>query len=478
VNLVHNTSGLPARGRAIGVRTFSSLRLHNYRLWFIGQTISQSGSWMQSLAQSWLVLTLTGSALDLGITVALQFAPVLLFGTVGGLVAGRVNKRTALLVTQTAFLIQSAVLSALLFTGVTRLWMVWVLASVYGLINVVDNPTRQIFVMEMVGREDLANAVALNSVIVNASRIAGPAAAGVLIYALGFAWTFAANAATFVAVIAALVAMRTVELHRAAPVRRASGQIRAGLRYAWNTWELRVPLLMMAVVGTLSYNFSVIMPLLASRVFHHGAGTLSALTVAMGIGALGGGLFTAARRRPGYRLLVAVTLAFGLLTVAVAMAPTLIVALILLIPMGAASVSFIATGNSLLQLRSSGAMRGRVMGLWAIVFLGSTPIGGPLTGFLAAHLGARVTLAIGGAAAVVAAGGAALVLRRIRAEEAVEASAASASGSVGDECDGPETRCPGKPLPAGSLAPACGAGRAGEPLSVGAYRQPTQGPGR
>jgi len=173
-----------------------------------------------------------------------------------------------------------------------------------------------------------------------------------------------------------------------------------------------------------------------------------------------------------------VTLAFGLLTVAVAMAPTLIVALILLIPMGAASVSFIATGNSLLQLRSSGAMRGRVMGLWAIVFLGSTPIGGPLTGFLAAHLGARVTLAIGGAAAVVAAGGAALVLRRIRAEEAVEASAASASGSVGDECDGPETRCPGKPLPAGSLAPACGAGRAGEPLSVGAYRQPTQGPGR
>jgi MFS family permease len=483
VRLARSISGLPARGRSVGVRTFSSLRLHNYRLWFIGQTISQSGSWMQSLAQSWLVYQLTGSALDLGITAGLQFAPVLVFGTIGGLVAGRVNKRIALLVTQSAFLLQSAVLSVLLFTGVARLWMVWVLAAIYGLINVVDNPTRQIFVMEMVGREDLANAVALNSVIVNASRIAGPAVAGVLILAVGLAWTFAVNAATFVAVIAALLAMRSAELYRSAPVKRARGQIRAGLRYAWGTWELRVPLLMMAVVGTLSYNFSVIMPLLAGKVFHHGAGTLSALTVAMGVGALGGGLFTAARRRPGYRLLVIVALVFGLCTIAVALAPTLIVALAVLVPMGAASVSFIATGNSLLQLHSTGAMRGRVMGLWAIVFLGSTPIGGPLTGFLAAHLGTRATLAIGGGAAVLAAGGAALVLRRIRAEQ--EAEALAGLTPTGDECDGSATRRPGEPLPAGSAVAACrersAAGErhtAGEPLTAGAYRRPTPGPSR
>jgi MFS family permease len=225
------------------------------------------------------------------------------------------------------------------------------------------------------------------------------------------------------------------------------------------------------------------MPLLAGKVFHHGAGTLSALTVAMGVGALGGGLFTAARRRPGYRLLVIVALVFGLCTIAVALAPTLIVALAVLVPMGAASVSFIATGNSLLQLHSTGAMRGRVMGLWAIVFLGSTPIGGPLTGFLAAHLGTRATLAIGGGAAVLAAGGAALVLRRIRAEQ--EAEALAGLTPTGDECDGSATRRPGEPLPAGSAVAACrersAAGErhtAGEPLTAGAYRRPTPGPSR
>ncbi len=295
--------------------------------------------------------------------------------------------------------------------------------------------------------------------IVNASRIVGPAAAGVLILAVGLAWTFAANAATFLAVIAAIAAMRTGELHWTAPVRRAKGQIRAGLRYAWHTWELRVPLLMMAVVGTLSYNFSVIMPLLAGKVFHHGAGTLSALTVAMGIGALVGGLFTAARRRPGYRLLVVVTLAFGVFTLAVAVAPSLPLALALLVPMGAASVSFIATGNSLLQLHSAGAMRGRVMGLWAIVFLGSTPIGGPLTGFLAAHLGTRVTLAIGGAAAVMVACGAALVLRRIRAEQDRRGAGSAGADHAGDESLVRRRVCPG------------------EPLSAGAYRRPYAGPG-
>ena len=214
--------------------------------------------------------------------------------------------------------------------------------------------------------------------------------------------------------IAALYAMRPSELHRRPPVGRAKGQIRAGLRYAWQAWELRVPLLMMAVIGTLAYNFSVILPLYAHDVFHRGAGTYSALTVAMGLGALAGGLTIAARRRPSHRLLVAVSLAFGVFILAVAAAPTLPICLAMLVLMGAASIMFIATANSLLQLNSSSAMRGRVMALWAVVFLGSTPIGAPLIGFIAGHYGARFALCVGGVATVLIAFWAGFELRRIR----------------------------------------------------------------
>ena len=396
-------------------RMFRSLRTRNYRLWFFGQTVSQSGTWMQSVAQYWLVYhNLTHSALDLGITAALQFAPVLLFGTIGGLVADRFDKRKVLLVTQTAFTAQATVLWLLVASGSVRLWMVWVLASLYGFINVADNPSRQSFVVEMAGPDDLANAVALNSVIVNSSRIVGPMLAGILIATAGISWAFLANAVSFAAVIGALYAMRPSELHRRPPVGRAKGQIRAGLRYAWQAWELRVPLIMMAVIGTLAYNFSVILPLFAHDIFHRGAGTYSALTVAMGIGALAGGLAIASRQRPSHKLLVAVSLAFGVFILGVAAAPSLPLCLALLVLMGAASIMFIATANSLLQLNSSGAMRGRVMALWAVVFLGSTPIGAPLIGFIAGRYGARFALGLGGVATVLVAIWAGLALRRIR----------------------------------------------------------------
>ena len=416
-------SGFPAKARAAEAsgfltRMFRSLRTRNYRLWFLGQTVSQSGTWMQSVAQYWLVLQLTHSAFDLGITAALQFTPVLVFGTVGGLLADRFDKRRLLLVTQTAFTVQAVALWALVASGSVQLWMVWALALLFGFINVVDNPSRQSFVMEMAGREDLANAIALNSVIVNVSRIVGPAIAGVLIATVGLSWAFLANAISFAAVIGALYAMRPADLHRRPPVTRAKGQIRAGLRYAWGAWELRVPLLMMAVIGTLAYNFSVILPLYAHDIFQRGAGTYSALTVAMGVGALAGGLVVASRRRPSYRLLVLVSLAFGVLILAVAVAPTLPLALVLLALMGAASLMFIALANSLLQLNSSGAMRGRVMSLWAIVFLGSTPIGAPLIGFVAEHYGARIALGVGGVATVLVALWAGLALRRIRDDNA------------------------------------------------------------
>jgi len=401
-------------------RTFRSLRVRNYRIWFVGQTISLSGTWMQSTAQSWLVWSLTHNAFYLGLTAALQFLPVLLLGAYGGVIADRFDKRHVLMATQALFMLQALVIWLVVATGVVQLWMVWALALAMGLINVFDNPSRQSFAIEMVGPDDLSNAVGLNSVIVNASRIVGPAVAGVLIWKVGLSWTFLFNAVSFTAVLVALVAMRPGELHRVARLSAARGQVRAGLRYAWGSWELRVPLLMMAVVGTLSYNFIVILPLFAGSVFHRGGGTYGALTTAMGVGALAGALAVASRLRPRYQQLVLVTFAFGAFAMAVAVAPTLLIALVLLVPMGAASVSFIALANSLLQLNSSGQMRGRVMALWAIVFLGSTPIGAPLTGLVAAHFGARAALGMGAVAALLAALGGGLALRRIRNEQRAE----------------------------------------------------------
>lgn len=414
---------------------FSSLRVRNYRLWFFGQTVSQSGAWMQAVAQNAFVLfQLHGSAMDLGITSALQYGPVLVLGPVGGLLADRFDKRKLLIVTQSAFTAQALALGVLVAAGVAQMWMVWALAFVMGVINSVDNPARQSFVAEMVGAGDLTNAVGLNSVIVNSSRIVGPAIAGILIVTVGMSWTFMINAASFIAVLAALYAMRSSELRRQPPVPRAKGQVVEGLRYTLGKWELRVPVLMMAVISTLAYNFSIVLPLFA-HVFARGAGTYSAMTTAMGVGALFGALAAAARRRPGYRLLVLVTTAFGAFTVAVAVAPSLTLMLLLLVPMGAASVLFIATANSLLQLNSSDEMRGRVMALWAMVFLGATPIGGPLTGFADAHLGVRLTMAGGGVATLLTALAAAYALRGIRRERR----AAKAAERAVETCRARET---------------------------------------
>ena len=433
----------PTRARALVGRTFRSLHVRNYRLWFVGQLISTTGTWMQSTAQAWLVLRLTGSAVDLGITVGLQFGPVLFLGPWGGVIADRFDKRRVLIATQSAFMAQAAVLGVLVVTGVVQVWMVWSLALLMGLINAADNPSRQAFAAEMVGKEDLVNAVALNSVIINSSRIIGPAIAGVLIATAGTAVVFLLNAASFVAVIGGLLAMDTAALHRAARAPRAKGQIRAGLRYAWRTWELRLPLLLMAIVSTLGYNFSVILPLLAKQTFHAGSATFGALAAAMGVGAFGGSLLTASRRRPSFRLLIVATVFFGAFSVFVALAPTLELALLLLVPMGAAGIVFVATTNSLLQLNSIGAMRGRVMALWAVVFLGSTPIGGPLTGVVAAHLGVRTALALGGTATVAAATWGWLELRRLRRHAAAGAAPHPARGPEEAPAALARTRPPG-----------------------------------
>jgi MFS family permease len=385
-------------------QTFRSLRVRNYRVYFISQLISVSGTWMQSIAQAWLVLRLTGSGVDLGIVTGLQFLPVLLFGPFGGLVADRFDKRHLLYATQTAGGLLALTLGILDVTHAVQLWQVYLLATGLGIVNLFDNPARQTFVMEMVGRDDLPNAVSLNSVVMNASRVVGPAIGGLVIVLFGLSVCFFFNAVSYVAVLIGLSMMRIADLHRTPPVEKARGQIRQGLRYVWRTPPLRNTLVAMAVIGIFAYNFTVTLALLAKTTFHGGAGAFSLLTACMGVGAIAGGLVAAHRAKPTPRLLHGLALVFGVLLVGVAFAPTLIVAMVLIVFMGAASIGFIATANATLQLQSEPAMRGRVMSLYAMAFLGSTPIGAPLVGAIAEWSNPRISIAVGGIATVVAAG--------------------------------------------------------------------------
>ena len=375
-------------------RTFRSLRTRNYRLYFFGQIVSLTGTWMQSVAQAWLVLRLTGSGLALGTTAALQFTPILLAGPWGGVIADRVNKRRLIIWTQSAAGALAHVLGLLTLENVVRLWIVYVLAFVLGVVNLVDMPARQSFVFEMVGPESLANAVSLNSVVVNGARVVGPAVAGLLIASVGLTPCFLINAASYLAVIASLLAIDTARLNRPTPIARGPGQLRAGLRYVWSRPELRTPLLMMAVVGTLAYNFSVVLPLLAETTFGAGARAYGGMFSVMGVGAVLGGLVFAARARPTRRLLAAAAVGFGVAIGLAAAASNLALATLAMLPVGAASTAFIATSNSLLQLNASSEMRGRVMSLFAMVFLGSTPIGGPLVGWIAERFGPRDALGL------------------------------------------------------------------------------------
>jgi MFS family permease len=393
------------RLRATAAATFKSLHTRNFRIYFCAQLISVSGTWMQSVAQAFLVLRLAAPAhagVSLGLVTALQFLPMLLFGTWGGLIADRFDKRRLLYGTQSTAGVLALTLGLLTALGAVRLWQVFLLAGLLGFVNMIDNPARQTFVLELVGRDDLTNAVSLNSVVMNSARVIGPAIGGALIAFVGLAACFEVNAASYVAVIIGLSLMHRAELHRTKPVARARGQLRAGLRYVWRTPGLRHPLLLVAVVGTLAYNFQVVLALFARFTFHGGAGVYSALTSLMGGGAVVGGLIVAARNRPNIHRLTAVGMAFGTLILAVALAPNLATALVLIVPMGALSISFIATANATLQLRAEPSMRGRVMALYAIAFLGTTPIGSPLVGWISQAASPRAALAVGAVATVAA----------------------------------------------------------------------------
>jgi MFS family permease len=406
--------------------TFRSLHVRNYRLFFSAQLISVSGTWMQTVAQAFLVLKLAPHAragVDLGVVTALQFVPMLLLGAWGGLIADRLDKRRLLYCTQSAAGLLALALALLTATHEVRLWQVFVLATCLGVVNMIDNPARQTFVLELVGRDDLPNAVSLNSVVMNSARVIGPAIGGLLISLVGLAVCFEVNAASYLAVIVGLSMMRRGELHRTVPVARAKGQLRQGLRYVWRTPGLRDPLLLVAVAGTLAYNFQVVLALFAKFTFHGGAGIYSVLTSAMGGGAVIGGLVVASRIRPDIHRLTAIALTFGVLITAVALSPNLPWALVFIVPMGAASIAFIATANATLQLRADPSMRGRVMALYAVAFLGTTPIGSPLVGWISQVSSPRVALAVGGVSTIVAA---ALTLRHHRREHARTAVSAAA----------------------------------------------------
>ena len=388
---------------AVAHRTFAAMRFRNYRLYLGSQIVSFSGSWMQALAQSWLVLQLTGSGTALGTVVACQFIPTLLLSPYGGMVADRVDKRKLIMATQAMAGLLALILGVVTIAGAVELWMVYVIAAGFGAVTAIDNPARQTFVMEMVGPDDLSNAVTLNSVAVNAARIIGPAIGGVLIATLGVGQCFIFNAVSYLAVIVALQLVRRHELHPAIRAPRAPRQLREGFRYAWNQPMLRTTLVMLVLVGTFTFEFTVTLPLLTDTTFDAGAGGLAALSALMGFGAVVGGLIVAATGAPTLRRLVATAASFGTAMMVLAAAPTMTAAYITMPFVGAASISMIALSNATLQLNSHPMLRGRVMALFAMALIGTSPIGGPIIGVIGEHVSPRAALAAGGIAAFVAA---------------------------------------------------------------------------
>lgn len=384
-------------------RSLSSLTVPNYRRFFAGQVVSISGTWMQTVAEMWLLVHLTGSGVGVGVAAGLQFLPMLLLGAYGGVLADRYDKRRLLLLTQALMALPALALAVLTWTGAVTVWLVYALILVRGTVLAVDNPARQAFVTEMVGPERVVNAVSLNSVIVHTARIIGPAAAGVVLATAGTATCFAVNALSFGAMLVALAGMDVARLRPEDRAPRERGQVRAAVRTVAGRPELRIPLLMMALVGTLSFNFQVLLPLLAKFTWHGTAGTYALLTTAMGVGSVLGALVTGARGVTGPALLAGSAAGFGVAQLLAAAAPTLGWQVLVLVPLGAVSVTFAAGVSSSLQLDAGPALRGRVMALYSVVFLGSTPIGAPLIGWLGELGGPRLGLVVGGVAALVAA---------------------------------------------------------------------------
>jgi MFS family permease len=420
---------LASRGGFQPRQMASSLRQYNYRLYFSGQLVSVAGTWMQTVAQSFLVLTLTHSGTQLGLVTAVRFLPMFLFGPLGGLIADRMPKLRVMYITQSLQGLLAGAFAVLVGTHSIEMWMVYLLALLLGCVNVFDNPTRQSFISEMVSPADLRNAVTLNSVSVNMARIFGAALGGVIAAELGLALCFACNGLSFVAVLISLAAMRKSELFPAKRLERKKRQVREGLSYVRSTPELIVPLVMIAVIGTLAWEFPVTLPLMARNIFHGGPGAYGVMGSVMGIGAVAGGLVAVARPRPRTRALCLAAIGWGIAILAASAAPNLPLELAALVFVGYGSITFNSFAKTTLQLAAAPSMRGRVMALWAVAWLGSTPIGGPIVGWVGQHLGARYGLVIGGAAALVCGLAALPALSRIDRRAADDAAEAAAAGS-------------------------------------------------
>ncbi|MGI8696046.1 MAG: MFS transporter [Mycobacteriales bacterium] len=384
---------------------FRSLRVRNYRLFAGGQVVSNTGTWMQRVAQDWLVLNLShNSGTALGVVTALQFAPTLGLGLWGGVIADRYDKRRLLMLTQALSGLSALALGILDVAGVVASWHVFLLAFALGVVTVVDNPTRQSFAVEMVGKDDVANAVSLNSATFNSARIIGPAVAGLLITVIGTGPLFLVNAASYLAVIAGLLAMRESELRRAKPVPRTKGQLREGLRFVRDRPDLMLPLLLVFVVATLGLNFQITIALMAKGVFHTCAWSYGSLSTAIAVGSLIGALLATRRTcRPRLRLLLGTAFAFGLLETTASVMPTYLTFAIVLVPTGIASLSFINAANSSMQYGAGPTMRGRVMSLYLLAFMGGAPFGALAVGWPAQLTSPRAGIAVGGVASMLAA---------------------------------------------------------------------------
>jgi len=386
--------------RAAAHDIFRSLRYRNFRLFFYGQLVSQVGNWLTLVAQTLFVLKLTDSGIALGVLAAAQFGPILLLGPWAGLVADRSDKRKLLLTVQTLAMAQSFAMAALAFSGDPPVGAIYAVAFFGGVTMAFDNPTRRSFVVEMVPQDDINNAVSLNSALMTSSRVVGPALAGLAVTTVGFGWAFLGDGLSYLAVLAGLWMMRTEELRPAPVTPKAKGQIREGLRYVRREPVLFVPMAMMAVVGTLSYNFPTVFPLFTIRDLGGTASTFTLLFSVVSIGSLIGALFTARRTIVSVRRVCTASLAYGATMAVMALVPNTSAALVVGVVLGLASISFIVSSTAIVQTEAAPEMRGRVLALQAMLFLGSTPVGGPIVGWVAEEFGARYAIGLGAAAAL------------------------------------------------------------------------------
>ena len=394
---------MTARLRVFSDETFRSLRTRNFRLFFFGQGISQIGSWLTMVAQALLVLKITDSGIAVGVITVCQFLPMLLLGAWGGLVADRSDKRKLLLVVQSFAMAQSFVLAALAFMDSPPVAALYAVAFAGGIALAFDNPTRRALVVEMVANDEVSNAVSLNSAVMTGARVVGPALAGLLITTVGFGWCFLLDGLSYIAVLTAIAKIRPAELRRSPRAESGKGQVRAGLRYISSVPDLWIPLSMLAIIGTLAFNFQVVMPLLVTRTFDSSAGMYTLLFSVVSIGSLLGALSAARSKTLGKRYLVTSSIAYGVTMLLLAAAPVLWMAFPIGFGVGWASVGCITSSNAVIQLRADPVMRGRVLAIQAIVFLGSTPIGGPTIGWISETWGPRAGVAVGGASCLVAA---------------------------------------------------------------------------